>query len=282
LDCLARIVGESVTFDFERGSEGDQSELTAAQQIEFKSDFHQDLDRLEKWSTQNRWPPLATPALQVSISHKYRISKSLVPAWYGRAGHMQFPAWRVAARKAAIAHELVHVFWPNGNRFLAEGLAIYLQAVVGGNPAFPNFGKPLHELAYERMQEVGDADCAKRFDQIHLSELDAIATPGPLVLRVGKSFYGEDARGQAHIYPLAGSFVQFLIESGGLKEFRALYAQTPLVPKVLNGGARDRWLEIYGLALADLEERWKSLVGGCFQAVNPSSRPNSTKEHGDA
>ncbi len=41
---------------------------------------------------------------------------------------MEFPAWRVNAGKAAILHELAHVFFPNGNRFLAEGLAVYLQA----------------------------------------------------------------------------------------------------------------------------------------------------------
>ena len=65
---------------------------------------------------------------------------------------MEFPAWRVEARKAAIAHELVHVFYPNANRFLAEGFAVYLQDEIGGNPAFPNFGRPLHALVLERLR----------------------------------------------------------------------------------------------------------------------------------
>jgi hypothetical protein len=274
LDSTARTVAESVTFEFECGSEGGQLELTTAQQAEFKSDFHQDLKRLEKWAIQNQWPPLATPALQVIVSHKYRISKSLAPAWYGRAGHMQFPAWRVVARKAAIAHELVHVFWPNGNRFLAEGLAIYLQAIAGGNPAFPNFGRPLHQLACERMQKMAREDragVAKRFGQIRLNELDAIATPSPLALRVGQDFYGEDARGQAHVYPIAGAFIQFLIETCGMEKFRALYMQTPLVPQALNGGVAGRWASVYGGALADLEDQWKAMLGKHCQVVSPAS-----------
>jgi hypothetical protein len=272
LDSAALTAAESVTFEFECGSEGGQLDLTAAQQAEFKSDFHQDLERLEKWATQNRWPPLTTPALQVTVSHRYRISKSLVPAWDGRAGHMQFPAWRAVVRKAAIAHELVHVFWPNGNRFLAEGLAIYLQAVAGGNPAFPNFGRPLHELACERMLEMAPEDAAKHFGQIRLSELDAIATPSPLALKVGQDFYGEDARGQSHVYPIAGSFIRFLIETGGIEKFRALYLQTPLVPRALNGGVAGRWAGVYGRTLVDLEEQWKSMLDEHRQVVSPPSR----------
>ena len=56
---------------------------------------------------------------------------------------MEFPAWRVLARKAAILHELVHVFFPSGNRFLAEGLAVHLQAEIGGNPVTRSSGRRL-------------------------------------------------------------------------------------------------------------------------------------------
>ncbi len=51
----------------------------------------------------------------------------------------EFPANRVAAGEAAVAHELVHVFFPNANRMLAEGLAVHLHQCVAPNPAFPNF-----------------------------------------------------------------------------------------------------------------------------------------------
>jgi hypothetical protein len=176
---------------------------------------------------------------------------------------MEFPLWRVLARKAAIAHELVHVFYPNGNRFLAEGLAVYLQAAIGGNPAFPNFGEPLHENVRRRFQEMAPAISRgdkQSLEHIHLAELDAIATPSPLTLRVGREVYGEEPRGQAFIYPIAGSFVQFLVETRGMDMFRALYRQTPLVPLAQNAGSPERWLDVYDAALNGLEHEWKAMI----------------------
>lgn len=232
-------------------------------QNEFKFDFHQEIARLKKWSASRYWPALPVPEFRVVVSDRYKISRSLVPAWSGCAGRMEFPAWRVVARKAAIAHEIVHVFYPNGNRLLAEGLAVYLQAEIGGNPAFPNFGRPLHELVRELLKEMvpgfvrGDP---ASLAPIRLAALDQIATPNPLTLKVGNDFYGEEPRGQAHIYPIAGSFVQFLIEAHGLETFRALYERTPLVPLQQAAGSLDRWIDAYGLSLADLGDEWKSLI----------------------
>ena len=134
--------------------EADGDPLPPGTQDEFQADLRRDLERLEQWAAENCWLPLQPPPLRIVVSRKYRISRSLVPAWEGRAGSMEFPAWRVAARRSAIAHELVHVAFPNGNRLLAEGLAIYLQAEIGGNPAFPNFGRSLHDVAIECMRAM--------------------------------------------------------------------------------------------------------------------------------
>jgi hypothetical protein len=157
------------------------------------------------------------------------------------------------------------VLFPNGNRFLAEGLAVYLQAEVGGNPAFPNFGTPLHELAREltgRMLPERAQGDAKSLQKLRLPDLDRIATPSPLRLRVGRILHDNTPGGQAYLYPLAGSFVQFLIETHGTGRFRALYERTPLVPFERNCGSPGRWQEVYGLSLADLELQWKSLIAG--------------------
>jgi hypothetical protein len=137
-------------FEFRSGIEGQ------AEQDCFKEDFARELERLEQWSAEHDWLSFkrAVPNLTVVVSERFNISKSLVPAWNGWAGHMEFPARRVLASKAAVLHELVHVFFPSGNRFLAEGLAVHLQAEIGGNPAFPNFGAPLHALAGERMRDM--------------------------------------------------------------------------------------------------------------------------------
>jgi hypothetical protein len=96
--------------------------------------------------------------------------------------------------------------------------------------------------------------------QIHLAELDLIPTPNPLTLRVGAELYGEDKRGQAFVYPIAGSFVQSLLETRGIERFRSLYAQTPLLPLVLNAGSPDRWSDVYCMTFADLENEWKSMI----------------------
>jgi hypothetical protein len=253
---------ESIVFDSSSQTHADQWP-TPARQDEFRLDFSQELSRVDRWAVDRQWVPLPVQKLRVVVSDRYRISRSLVPAWSGHAGQMEFPAWRVSARNAAIAHELIHVFFPNGNRFLAEGLAVYLQAEIGGNPAFPNFGQPLHELAHERLREMVpelSRSGPKVLEKIHLGELDRIATPGPLALNVGRDFYGEEPRGQAHIYPIAGSFVQFLIETRGLEKFRAIYLQTPLVPMVQNAGLPERWRNLYDVPLVDLEDEWKTFI----------------------
>ena len=103
-----------------------------------------------------------------------------------------------------------------------------------------------------------DPSCRTRFDP----------TPNPLTLRVGAELYGEDQRGQAFVYPIAGSFVQFLLETRGIERFRSLYAQTPLLPLALNAGSLDRWLTSTACTLADLENEWKSTIVSEFSVAN--------------
>ena len=245
--------------EFDLSGQGRQ--LSPATQKEFVADLCRETARLEQWAVASRWPLLPALQLRVTVSEQFKLSKSLVPAWFGHPGRMEFPAWRVAARKAAIAHELVHVFSPNGNRLLAEGLALYLQAEIGGNPAFPNFGQPLHALVQSLWKDgvsESQAGDATRLGHLQLSDLDLIATPCPLTLTVMEEFYGEDARGQKHLYAIAGSFVQFLIETRGLDAFRALYQRTPLVPLQHHPGSPERWREVYGCTLDELAQEWKA------------------------
>jgi hypothetical protein len=267
VNCDNRI--EKIDFEFEcvHGA----GALTEAKRIEFKDDVCREIRRLQKWAADLEWIEFSVPELNIVVSDRYSISKSLVPTWSGRLGYMEFPTWRVAARKAAILHELVHVFFPNGNRFLAEGLAVHLQDALGGNPAFPNFGKPLHrtvcELLLAKTPPTSSED-PLGLRQIHLAELDLIPTPNPLTLRVGAELYGEDKRGQAFVYPIAGSFVQFLLETRGVERFRSLYTQTPLLPLVLNAGSPVRWSDVYCITFADLENEWKSMIVSELPAAN--------------
>jgi hypothetical protein len=261
---------EKIDFEFECARDG-AGALTGAKRAEFKDDVCQEIIRLQNWAADRDWIEFPVPELKIIISDRFSISKSLVPAWSGRPGYMEFPTWRVAFRKAAIMHELVHVFFPSGNRFLAEGLAVHLQDSIGGNPAFPNFGRPLHRNVFERLLEMTPPTSdvgPSSLRQIHLAELDWIATPSPLTLRVGDKVYGEDKRGQAFVYPIAGSFVRFLIETRGIERFRSLYAQTPLVPLSRNSGSLDRWPDVYCLTLPDLENEWKSTIVSEISVAN--------------
>jgi hypothetical protein len=181
---------------------------------------------------------------------------------------MEFPAWKVVAGEAPIMHELAHVYFPNGNRFVAEALAIYLQATLGSNPAFPNFGRNLHELARELLlkmvPEFARRDSAS-LEKLRLAELDKIATPSSLRLRVGLILYQDDPSGQAYIYALVGSFAQFLIDTHGIDRFHALYNLTPLKPFERDAGSPDRWRDVYGAPLGELETGWKRNI--CDVAV---------------
>src|SRR5262249_3501386 len=222
-------------------------------------------------------PHHALPHLDVIVADRFRISKSLVPAWNGHAGRMEIPAWRAVSGKAAILHELVHILLPNSNRFLAEALAIYLQAEIGRHPAFPNFGRSLHVVAREVLEELAPgfgAGTSAPLDALELAALDAIATPAPLSLRVGTQFYGEDQRGQSLIYPLVGSFAQYLVEAHGLERLHAIYSQTPLVPFGHCPGAPARWRGVYGRSVRELEQEWKSMsAGGAGEMASVTTPP---------
>jgi len=246
-----------------------QQPLSSVQCIGLRNDIVREIARLERWCAGHGWHH-GTPALDVIVASRFRISKSLVPAWNGHAGRMEIPASRAASGRAAIMHELVHILLPNANRFLAEALAIYLQAAIGGNPAFPNFGRPLHGAAREVLRKLVPefgAGLSSHLDMVRLASLDAIATPAPLTLRVGDDFYGEDQRGQVSIYPLVGSFAQHLVEAHGLERFQTIYSQTPLVPFEQSTGAAGRWRGVYGCSLAELEREWKLMIGGHAPAV---------------
>jgi hypothetical protein len=235
--------------------------LSPTQQDAFLSGLCDELERLQSWCATEGWLPDAFPALQIFVSDEYRISRALIPASVGQRGRMELPAWKIVAGEAAIAHELAHIYFPNGNRFLAEGLAVYLQAKIGGNPAFPNFGRPLDELAIETLRrmlpEFAEGDDTS-LGKIHLTALDRIATPSGLRMRVGLRLFQVDDGGHAHIYPLVGSFVAYAIERHGLERFRVLYGHTPLRPFERDAGPTDRWAEVYGMTLEDIEQGWKT------------------------
>ena len=178
----------------------------------------------ERQKVEEYWGPTWTASIRIHVSSEYRISRALVPAYQGNRGFLEMPARRVGDGTGALLHEIVHIYAPHGNRFLAEGLAVYLHATLAGNPAFPNFGGDLKRLAARDLPGVDI-----------MSALNAVRTPRPLGTVLDEKTS----------YVLAGSFVGFLLERYGLAQFRSLYET-------------ESYETAYGAPFAALEREWRS------------------------
>ncbi len=178
--------------------------------------------------------------IRVEISRENRISMALIPAWRGDHGKMLLPTRVVNRTATPTLHELVHIDAPNGNRFLAEGLAVYLQAQLGGVATYPNFGADLHDEARA---------FAQRAD---IRRLDTATTPRRL-----ESASQFDRR---PTYMIAGSFVRFLVETHGKEKFRRLYELTPFRPGERIQYDQTRYRSVYGVGLAGLAQKWRDAI----------------------
>ena len=253
--------------------------ISTGQRQIYEQSFCKEIADVEKWFTQQHWWTLLSeqperfmalpetyiarrgsfdgpfPDLLVITNTEYQLSESLVPSFYGHRGRMQFPARRAAVNEGAIAHELTHVFFPNSNRMLAEGLAVYVQSKIGMNLAYPTFDQTPDQL----VQEFTCGSKKTPLSAINLAALDQVTTPTPLGLRIGPLVYEADP---SPPYAIAGSFVGYLIETDtlGMDLFHQLYVRTPLVPLERDAGSPDRWKEVYGVSLADLETGWKRKI----------------------
>ena len=164
--------------------------------------------------------------IQIHVDSSYRISMALVPAYQGNRGFMQMPLRHIENNTGAVLHEIVHIYAPNNNRFLAEGLAVYLHWKLAGNPSFPITDETLEARARERLSEIGS-----------LRALNRVRTPKPL----------STVMNEQSAYILAGSFVGFLIEKYGLSEFKMLYET-------------ENYDKVYGKPLEILEKEWRSAL----------------------
>lgn len=193
----------------------------------FQSEMQRARGRVREW-----WGATFENAISIESNTERVLSMALIPAWRGERGRMIFGAKRVNAGEAATVHEMIHVYAPNANRFLAEGLAVYAHDLLGGPPAYPNFGKSLDAIAGARVnRELAIA-------------LERLPTPEPLE-KVNE-------QGEA----IAGSFVKFMIQRYGMDKFKELYALTPLVPMRRNPGEISRWQQVYGETCETIVDAW--------------------------
>jgi hypothetical protein len=180
----------------------------------------------ERKKIESFWGATWKEPIRIHVDRSYRISKALIPSYRGNRGFMEMPLRGVRNNDGALLHEMVHIYAPNDNRFLAEGLAVYLHHKMAGNRAFPNFGNSLDAEARERLSQIESLD-----------RLNAVRTPRPL----GSVLNEQSA------YILAGSFVGFLIEKYGLPEFRKLYES-------------GTYESAYGKSLRELEKEWRGAL----------------------
>ena len=108
----------------------------------FQSEMQRARAKVREW-----WGATFEDSISIQTNTERVLSMALIPAWRGERGQMIFGAKRVDAGEAATVHEMIHVYAPNANRFLAEGLAVYGHDLLGGPPAYPNFGKSLDDIA---------------------------------------------------------------------------------------------------------------------------------------
>jgi hypothetical protein len=182
----------------------------------------------ERKKVEGFWGDTWKEPIRINVSSSYRISRALVPGYFGNRGFMEMPLRRVRDNTGALLHEIVHIYAPHSNRFLAEGLAVYLHAKLAGNPAFPNFGEDLRRSAVRSLLRVQS-----------LEVLNGVRTPRPL----------STVMDEETAYVIAGSFVGFLIERYDLPLFRNLYE------------AGD-YEKIYGKSLDVLEREWRVSIQG--------------------
>jgi hypothetical protein len=177
----------------------------------------------EQKKVEGFWGATWSEPIRIHVSRAYQISRALVPGHLGNRGLIEMPLRRTRENTGALLHEIVHIYAPNNNRFLAEGLAVYLHATLAGNPAFPNFGEDLRRLAVRSLSGVKS-----------LEALNRVRTPRAL----------GTVMDERTAYILAGSFVGFLLERYGLALFRHLYET-------------ERYEQVYEKSFETLETEWR-------------------------
>ena len=125
-------------------------------------------------------------------------------------------------KKAPFVHETVHIIaWDWHTLWLKEGLAIFLNDKLGGDPSFPNFGKDLDELAESNL---------------HFSSIMA---------KIGQDGITEFSNQTERriFYILSGSFVKFIYENIGIEKLMKIYKEkdTSNAVKELTGKELDIW-----------------------------------------
>ena len=156
----------------------------------------------ERKKVEKYWGATWTDPIKINVGSAFQIAQALIPNG-GKPGYIEMPLDRAKDKTGALLHELTHNYAPDQrNRFIYEGLGVFLQDTLSSHRTFPNFGQPLH-VAAARLRPSANA----------LDQLNEVRYPRPL----GSVMDNRVA------YILAGSFTKFLIDKYGLDRYRKLY-----------------------------------------------------------
>jgi len=147
-------------------------------------------------------------------------------------GHAELPR-RLHTLRANHPHELVHLLTatvaPPESVLFGEGIAVHLAGEWQG--------RPLDEIVRE------------------LSAAGELPTLATLAEQLSFSRVPESVS-----YPVSGSFVRYLIETGGMGAFKQIYARHGRTSNLAT--LETRLQERYGATLGELETRWHAAVTG--------------------
>jgi hypothetical protein len=207
---------------------------------------------LEAYLTSMSFVDLFSGDVHVTISeYTPPASQALLPAWRGCRGKMKFAALRVRQGRAAILHELVHVYEPNQVRFLAEGFAVYLEEKIGNIDVYPTFGTAIDARLKSAHSSTLASVKLNVFDHVSVGMGSSLGNSVELETAIPIS-----AKRGAFSYLVSGSFVKFLIEAYGVNKFKALYRLTPLTPRMSVPGNHARYEEVFAKPLSELQAEW--------------------------
>ena len=178
--------------------------------------------------------------IMIDISDKHRVpftegTKIKMPAnrIRGDAGGPK----RIRGRGPAIAHEITHVVAVSKrkDRFLDEGLGVYIQEKFGGDRSYPNMGKDVHEETARLIRYYKKRIPLKKCEKVRKDRKAGV--------------------GQSVAYLQEGSFVRFLIENHGLDDFM----------RVFDG---ESYENVYGKSFDDLENEWAGFIETNFNEAS--------------
>ena len=116
-----------------------------------------------------------------------------------------------------------------------------------------------------KLLEEGAAEYVHHGDAIHSWHRDALLNTHQGIVSMLINDAAFTSSDLFLSYPLAGSFVGFLMERYGLDAFKKVYSSTDTpLPQIA--------IQVYGKGLAELETEWKAFIEGHVQIKRMDSR----------